>query len=83
MTINSKTTKIPFSIEKHDFVALLHPVPINTVITRINIIIYDRRKDLPDCKDKTPRQIKGTRYIERPEYIEYFETYGYPDGLEF
>lgn len=74
--------KLSYSISKKDFAKLLYPLPESKIFNRINEIIYARRKDYLENKGKTARAIKGALYIERAEYIEYFETYGYPQGIE-
>lgn len=76
-------SKLPFSISKKEFTAMLYPVPENTILNRINTIIYDRRKSFKANEKKTITAIKKVHYIERPEYIEYFEIYGLPDGITF
>lgn len=66
---------------KSDFTRLLFPVPFETVVNRINTIIYDNRKSYPENENKTKREIIKVRNIELVEMIEYFETYGWPKGI--
>ena len=76
------TKKEPYSIGKEQFFDMLKPLSIRIIKRRINEIIFDRRKDFSENQDKTKTQIIATKIIERKEYIEYFETYGYPDGFD-
>jgi hypothetical protein len=75
------TKKEPYSIGKEQFFDMLKPLSIRIIKRRINEIIFDRRKDFKENQNKTEKQIKSAKLIERSEYIEYFETYGYPDDF--
>jgi hypothetical protein len=83
MPTNTENKKAAPGIEKQKFCKLFYPFPSYTVLNRINCIIYERRSKLIAYEGKTKTQILRTQFIEEPEYKEYFETYGYPDGIEF
>lgn len=78
MDINKQ---IPYSIGKEQFYELLKPLSIRIIKRRINTIIYDRRKEYQENKNKSYTEIIRTKTIEQDEYKEYFQTYGYPDGF--
>lgn len=81
---DSKKSKIPYSIPKQKLYTLCFPVPENTVKKRINEIIFENRsKNYPEYKDKPRLEIVRCVFVERVELIEYFTTYGLPDGIEF
>lgn len=81
MEIQSK--KIPYSITKIQLVTLCYPYPESTIRNRINAIIYDNRKNLPENAGKTILEVIRGHFIEKSELIEYFQTYGLPDGYQF
>lgn len=81
---NTKNKKVPYSISKKNFFVLCYPVPENTVKRRINEIIFENRsKNYKECKDLPRHKIVNCRYVEKVEIVEYFQTFGLPDGLEF
>ena len=83
MEENTKNKKVPYSIEKHKFFKMVHPLPENTAKRRINVIIFENRKNFKEYENTPKDKIINCRFIERVELIEYFETYGMPAGLEF
>jgi len=81
---NTKNKKVPYSLMKSELYRMCYPVPENTVKNRINLIIFENRSNnYPEWKNKPKESIIKTQYVEKNELIEYFETYGLPDGLEF
>ena len=70
------------AMSKNAFAKLCHPVPEEKVRARINLIIYDNRKNQKMYAGLTKKKVIGTHFIERVEVIEYFETYGWPNGYE-
>ncbi|HLF51880.1 hypothetical protein [Flavobacterium sp.] len=77
------TKKLPYSITKAQLVKMCYPVPERAVRNRINIIIYDNRKDKGFYKDLSIKEVIRTHVVEHHEIKEYFETYGLPPGFEF
>lgn len=82
MQTNTPATKLPYSATKKQLVKMCYPMPEQTVLDRINIIIIDNRKNRPECQGKNSKQIKSTKTVEHSELKEYFETFGLPPGLE-
>lgn len=75
-------TKLPNTMTKSEFTVLCHPLPYEKAINRINLIIYDNRKNFKENEQKNRAQIVATKTIERRELVEYFETYGWPKNVE-
>ncbi len=78
----SDSKKIPYALSKQELVKLCYPIPEYTIRNRINLIIYDNRKNLPEFQGFTMSKIISSHYIQRVDLIEFFETYGYPENYE-
>jgi len=83
MNPDNKKTKVPYSISKTNLVKLCRPLAEDTVIRRINLIIFETRKNYPENIGRNLQQIIRAKYVEQSEIKEYFETYGLPDHMEW
>lgn len=79
---NNELKKIPYALTKNQFVRYCFPVPESKVRTRLNEIIFECRRGLPENKGKDKKEIIRTHLVEKKEIVEYFETYGLPKGYE-
>ena len=60
---------------KQNFYKHFDRVPERILRFRINEIIYSFRKNFPENKNKTRKDIINTHYIELSELQEYFDSY--------
>lgn len=79
----SKNKTLPFSVTKKELVNLyLGQMSENSILTGINAIIFDNRKQLPQYQSKTEKQIILSKLVWHTEFMEFVATYGVPKGYK-